>query len=225
MKYLLLILVAILLAITVGCSEDSDHAAVAYPDLNPDAGYKPIINLYSTARTPFKRISYDVSGEVVLLTDTLYLLQSPVVLDLDTVVDSQLIEYDRFGSFRWETDTTAMLIAFRQPKKDIRDGGMMICGDITPSDTSYLSEPILWLPFPGVVGTVSDTLSSDPLDVNTVHEVNSPMLDQLGYTSYVYGYRRNRGSREIFSWYTINGTLLAILEYQNGVRVRSLHQI
>ncbi|MCP4297088.1 MAG: hypothetical protein GY786_15905, partial [Proteobacteria bacterium] len=192
-------------------------------------------------RTSFRRLSYDPTGETVILTDTIYLVQKPKSENfLSSFIDSLLggtsdssnaLKYvdEKMASFRWEHDSTALIIGFRQPsdsavKNGTYDGGVIICGTAQSGKTNYLPEPILWLPYPGKKGDASDS-TVQFVAVSILEEVNNPMLDETGKLSSTYCYREISGDKQIFSWYSVGYTLLAKLEYQNGVRIRSVFRI
>ncbi len=187
--------------------------------------YRSLIDIESDSEIQFQRTSYDLSGETILLIDTVTLIQKVVELPKDTLSKYGYDNDTHFGSIRWESSSIASLISFRQPDTDLQNGGMTICGTITDTDTLLNETPILWLPFPAIDGTLSDQLSDDVLDINQIHSANSSRLNSFGFAETAYVYLNESGDKQIYSWFSIGSHLTAQLEYRNGKRIRSLQVI
>jgi len=191
----------------------------------PGNDYSSLINLYENRELQYQRTTYDSTGVTLLLIDTVTLIQKYVRINVDTLKKYNFDQDLPYGSYRWESSSTALLLTYRQPSPNLQDGGVIICGHITETDTTLLENPLLWLPFPGTEGTLGDPLSEDTTDRVTLFSANTSRLNQWGTIDQVYGYQSGSEEQQFYSWFSIGNSLTARLEYQNGIRIRSLQQL
>lgn len=234
-KYLL----TVIMWFIVSCSSDGlvDSGDSAGPDI-PIRHTSPI-SLYQGNRITYEHNLYDSTGTVIVATDTTFVEVEYDMDFVDTVwlpgkygfdtLDAYKSGKPHFYTYRWEHSDTSIIISYYQANdEEVEQSGIVIVGRLHDTTTVLFDTPILWIPYPVTVSGNGDLLHTNDNDSTTNYQFKSSsekIPGKYGNFLSTHCYRVGGDEKYSYHYYQIGDGLVAVIEYRNGKRYKTLKKI